>query len=145
MKPEDLPTTWAQAHDLVREMFGIGTYDEIARPEPPFHRARMNEIARLKALGRQRRATPQQVGIAAWFAHRTGVHVRQSVRLFPLIPAAQVAWNRALAEERARVAQEALGDLIEEALAAGEGEWAERFIRASAAEVPSLIEKWRNR
>lgn len=145
MTPEDLPTTWPEVHDLLQSMFGIGTYDELVRREPSFFKTRMNEIARLKSLGRKRRATPEQVGIAAWHARQTGVHVRQSHFLFALIPQAQVAWNRQLAEAKQHDARLALEDLIAEALAAGESEWAERFIRASPAEVPALTEKWRTR
>lgn len=145
MSLPDLPHTFGEVHDLLQEMFGVGTYDDVARPEPPFYRTRMNEISRIKAFARKRRVTPEQLGIAAWFAHQTGVHIRQSIRLFPLIPEATRAWKRAIAEESRRQAQVVIDQLIEEALAAGEGEWAERFIRATPAEVPNLTEKWRTR
>lgn len=145
MRPEDLPTTWPQVHDLLQQMFGIGTYDSIARPDPPWHRTRMNEISRLKSMGTKRHARPEQVGMAAWFAVQTGVHVRKSHLLFPLIPKAQVAWNRAQAEAKQEEARLVMDDLIAEALEAGESQWAERFIRASPAELPALIEKWRDR
>lgn len=141
----ELPTTFAEAHDLLQSMFGIGSYDEYARPDPPYYKARMNEIAVITAVSRKRRVTPEQLGQAAWYAHRTGVHVRQALRLFPLIPMAQREWRKALAAEAAEAAQAVRDDLIQEALDAGEQEWAERFVRAAPAEVPNLTEKWRTR
>jgi hypothetical protein len=141
----DLPETFGQVHDLLQSMFGIGSYDDVARSQPPYFKARIDEIGRIKAIAKRRRVSPEQLGIAAWYARRTGVHVRQALRLFPLIPEAQREWNRVVAEQRQADLQHALNDLIEEALLCGEGEWAERFIRATPAEVPTLTEKWRTR
>lgn len=144
MSLPDLPATFPEVHDLLQEMFGIGSYDAIARSEPPYFKTRMNEIARIKAVAKKRRATPQQLGMAAWHARQTGVHVRQALRLFPLIPAAQRAWREAEADEAAAALRAELDDAIADAIEAGLESWAERLARAAHAEVPALLETWRS-
>ena len=56
MIPVEFPENEAELYDLLQEMFGIGTYDEVAGSEAWF-RARMVEVMKLKGLCRRRRAS----------------------------------------------------------------------------------------
>lgn len=145
MTRPSLPTTPAELHDQLHEMFGIGSYDEVAANGRPWHQARATEIGKLKSLLRSRRATPEQVGKAAWHARTRGLQIIHSYQLFPLIPEAAKEWNRlALADAKAATAAQA-EDLAAEAIEAGEPEWAERFLRAAPPEIPALMTEWSSR
>lgn len=143
--PLVFPETPAALYDLLRERFGIGGYDEIANPEPPFYAQRMREIAKLRAQLRARRATPRQVAVAAWYAAENGARIRYTSELFKLIPEAMRAYNHALAEQARQRTLSRREEVIDAAIEAGEHDWAARLIRADAKAAAALIAEWEAR
>lgn len=141
----NLPETPAQLYDLLHERFGVGRYDEVAAPRPPWYQARMTEIAKLRAQLQARHATVRQVAIAAWYAVETGAQIRWASDLFRLIPEAMRAYNTALAvQDRDRLRAE-INAAIEEAWNAGEQQWATALYTADANSAPEVLNAWRNR
>jgi len=141
--PTEFPETHAELYDLLHREFGIGSYDELIA-SPPWFQARMAEIGKLKTLCRSRRATTRQVAIAAWYAKDTRRAIYQAVNLFPLIPEAMRAFNTAKAQQAEAASEVALTEAIDEAIEAGQLEWAERLMRATPDNARSQIEEWRS-
>ena len=136
--------TDAELWDYLQERFGFGDWDEATSPIP-WWQFRGREIGKLKAMMRKRRATDTHLVAAADFAVEHKRPIYALYQLFALIPEA-MAWRRQqrLAEQKAQQA-DAIAIAFAEAVAAGEPEWAERFMRASATEAQSVINEWRNR
>lgn len=144
MNPDELPETPAQLYDLLHELFGIGNYDDIASRTPWF-RARMTEIAKLKAMLRKRRCTVAEVAIAAWYAHDAGLPVYGTYRVFQLIPEAKRAARESDRTARASGQLDRRNVAANEAIEAGEQSWADRLISASDRDIDAVIDQWRNR
>jgi hypothetical protein len=140
--PIEFPESHAQLYDQLQRMFGIGGFDESTSREA-WYQARIAEIGKLKSLCRARRASIQQVAIAAWYAKQTRQPIYQSVNLFPLIPDASRAYFVASAQAQYAKDQADLTAAVHEALEAGQTEWAEQLMRATPENTRSLIEKWR--
>lgn len=139
---ETIPKSPAAMVDKLHEWFGIGSYDDIAS-ERPFHRERMVEIAKLKGLLKSRRASMTEVWIAALYAREHGKPVHQTWEVFALIPEAmRERWRDATNTRRAESDADWV-TAIQDALDAGEQEWAERLQRAT--DKAQAVEEWRNR
>lgn len=138
----DTPTTPAQMVDKLHEMFGIGQADDIAS-DVPWHRDRMIQIAKLKAMLKSRRASLVEVNIAADYAQAQGKNVHEIWQVFSLIPEAMKARFEKNYNRETGVKHEEIQAAITEALELGEDEWADRLMRASnQAEV---FREWRSR
>jgi hypothetical protein len=135
----ETPKTPGAMLDQLHEWFGIGDYDDIASSRP-FHRERMVEIAKLKALLKSRRASLTEVWIAAQYARDNGKTPRATWQVFALIPEAMRERFRKAAAGRDDAGW---AEAIEEALDAGEQDWAERLMRAG--DKAKAVEEWRNR
>lgn len=144
MNRDHLPETPAELHDLLQTMFGIGTYDDIASPMPWF-RARMTEIAKLKAMLRKRRTTIAEVAVAAWYAHDKGLPVPGAWRLFELIPEAKRAARETDRTDRESGRLNRRNNAVIEAMEANEQAWADRLISASDRDIDAVLDQWRNR
>lgn len=136
---EEFPTTPAEVYDLLQREFGIGSYDDVVSQEAWF-KARMKEIGMVKRLMKARRATERQVAIAAWYAKEAGVVVRTTHRLFPLIPEAMREYNRRVAEQGRQAAADKVATAVQEAVAAGQLDWADRLMRAQDSE--QVLREW---
>lgn len=138
----EAPSTPAAMYDLLHVWFGIGTYDDIASSRP-FHRERMVEIAKLKALLKSRRASLAEVYYAACYAREHKKPIHATWQVFALIPeATRARWQEATHTRRAERWRD-LDTAIQEALEAGEDAWAERLLRAD--DHQKAIEEWRSR
>lgn len=137
-----IPKSPAAMVDKLHEWFGIGTYDDIAS-ERPFHRERMVEIAKLKSLLKSRRASMTEVWIAALYAREHGKPVHQTWQVFALIPEAMRDRFRLATADRREESDADWVAAIQEALDAGEQEWAERLQRAT--DKTQAVDEWRNR
>lgn len=141
MVPEEFPETHAELYDQLQQMFGIGSYDEVAGSEA-WHRARMVEVMKLKGLCRRRRATVKHVAIAAWYAHQNRLPIRHSVRLFAIIPEAMRAYNAEVHATTKEAEERELNQAIVTAMRTGDQEWADRLIRASGKDVRGVLDAW---
>lgn len=139
-----LPETPAQLYDLLQELFGVGTYDDIASRQPWF-RARMTEIARLKAMLRKRRVTVEDVAIAAWFAHDRGIPIPATWRLFGLIAEAKRSARERDRQAAAMEREDRRTAAVVEAFNADEHTWAARLINTSDRDLDAVIDQWRSR
>jgi len=138
------PTTPAELHDLLHEMFGIGNYDDLASTDPWF-RARITEISKLRGMLKRRHCTVEEVAIAAEYARETGKPIHAAWQVFILVPDALMAQR----EERRQRTLDALRHDVEaaasEAYELGEHEWADRLMRASENTAATVVDQWRNR
>lgn len=134
-----VPSNAGELYDLLQVMFGLGDYDE--HGDIPWYRARMLEISKLKGMLTKRKATPQQVAVAAHYARDQGLAISAAWQLFELIPEAMVAARRAAQEAAPSELQQA----IDEAVKLGLNQWAERLIRVDKADASAVLKEWRNR
>lgn len=142
MIPVEFPENEAELYDLLQEMFGIGTYDEVAGSEAWF-RARMVEVMKLKGLCRRRRASVKQVAIAAWYAKANRLPIRHSVRLYALIPEAMRAYSAELLASEREARERELNQAIVTAMRTGRQDWADRLLRASSGrDVRKVLDEW---
>lgn len=135
--PTEFPEGPGVTFDQLHEWFGFGYYDDLVT-DVPWHKVRMGEIAKLKALLNSRRSTTKQVLIAGWFARSTGRPVAQMHDLFALIPEAMRAYNARQRDLDVGDRESAIADAIE----AGELGWAERLARSTD---PAVLNEWRSR
>lgn len=136
--------TDAELWDYLQERFGFGEWDE-ATSDVPWWKFRANEIGKLKRMMRSRSAKPHQLVIAADYATAHAKPVTALWELFALIPEALAEHRRQDAIKRQARWADVVETAIEEAMDAGETQWAERLMRASAAETQTVINEWRNR
>lgn len=128
--------------DLCHEYFGVGGYDELARPEPKWYEIRVREAAHLNRLMKRRRVTLDELERAAHFCHRHGVVIRKCSDLFNYIAPSLMAWRK---EQRQRTAvdlEERRHVAIDEAIQAGDEAWVERLVRATGPELHQVLEQW---
>jgi phage terminase Nu1 subunit (DNA packaging protein) len=128
--------------DKLHELFGIGTSDDIAN-DTPWHRDRMIQIAKLKALLKSRRASLAEVNIAADYAHETGKSPHEIWQVFALIPEAMKHRFAKATQRQVGAKHEEIHDAIDDAIAQGEDEWADRIMRAS--NQTEALQQWRDR
>jgi len=138
------PTTPAELHDLLHEMFGIGNYDDLASTDPWF-RARMTEISKLRAMLKRRHCTVEEVAVAAHYARDAGKPIHAAWQVFLLVPDALKAQRAARAQRTLDDLHAAIHDAAAEAYALGEHEWADRLMRAANSTAASVLDEWRNR
>lgn len=138
--PETFPATHGELYDQLREMFGIGSYDD--SQDEAWHRARMVEVMKLKGLCRRRHASVQQVAIAAWFAKENGFPVQHSVQLYPLIPQAMRAYNAEMQASAREAEDHELQRAVNTAMRLGEEEWAGRLLRATGRDRRKVLDEW---
>lgn len=139
------PTTPAELYDYLQRAFGIGDWDEATADGLPWWKFRGQQIAKLKAMLRKRRATVEQVVIAARYAREHRTPVREHYQLFALIPEAMREQRRQAKEAAQRVWHDDLERAIDEAIEAGETGWADRLMRASGADAVTALNEWRHR
>lgn len=134
----------SEVWDYLQPRFGFGDWDE-ATSEIPWFQFRVHGIGQLKGMLRKRRVKPHELIVAAEYAMAHHKPVTELWQLFSLVGEAN-AWRRKQdALERKAQLSIGLEDAMAEAMDAGEQEWAERLMRASASEAQTVINQWRNR
>jgi DNA-binding FadR family transcriptional regulator len=128
--------------DKLHELFGIGEADDIAA-SLPWHRDRMIQIAKLKAMLKSRRASLTEVNIAADYAYTHGKPIHEVWQVFALIPEAMKARFQNARRQTEGVKYAEIEAAIEEAIDQGESEWAERLMRAH--NPGEVLAEWRAR
>lgn len=140
--PQEFPENAAELYDQLQEMFGIGSYDEVAGSEA-WYRARMVEVMKLKGLMRRRRATPKHVAIAAWYAKQNRLPIRHSVRLFAVIPEAMRAYAAEVHASEKESMERELNQAIVTAMRTGQQDWADRLMRAESGRAArEVLNEW---
>lgn len=137
----DLPTTDAALYDLLRELFGIGTFDDIAGGNERWHQARMREIAKLKAQRNARRTSIRQLAIAALYCHHQRITVLYPSQLFPRITPALTAYRHA---RQADTDDPSYTDAIEYERHQPDSPWLDRLLRATGqAHRQHTLTEWK--
>lgn len=130
------PTTDAALFDMLHGLFGVGDYVE---DDPkPYHRFRMIEISKIKAMRKKRGIALDQLACTARYLYRRGGHVRATYGLVEHMgPALR---ERALARQTA-VRQQML-TASDEARALGQDGWADRLLLAQGSFRAEVLQQW---
>lgn len=134
----------SEVWDYLQPRFGFGDWDETTT-DVPWWKFRANGIGQLKTMCRKRRVKPAELVIAAEYAMSHQKPVTALWELFSLVGEAN-AWRRK--KDRLEATARAATDVelaLGEAIAAGEQDWAERFMRVGPSEAQTLINEWRAR
>lgn len=134
------PSTPAEVFDMIHGLFGIGDYSE---DDPdPWHRFRMVEISKIKAIQKKRRWTCAEFASAARYCHRHGITITKTWDLLPFHGQAAIEdiQNARLRKEAAL--QEAVA--LERSVGWDDSsEWANRLELSSGRGREELLEEWR--
>lgn len=139
-KPFDMhPTSDAEVFDMLHGLFGIGDYDQ--DDDRPWHKFRMVEISKIKAIRVKRRWSFGDFGEVARYCSQHNLPIGKAWDLLPHLGAAILE-----RQVNARLHRE---DAIQEAaaleLASGRPdsvEWAERLQLAVGHHREELYEEW---
>lgn len=140
VKPEDMhPTTDAEVFDMLHDMFGIGDYNE--DDDRPWHKARMVEIAKIKAIRTKRRWSFGDFAMVARYCYTQSIPVRKAWDLLQHHgPARLAAVNNERLQREERV-QEAVSLELRAGLADAD-DWAGRLARATGRGRDELFLEW---
>ena len=135
------PKNDAELFDLIHTYFGVGDWDaDLDGSVRPWHKVRMAEIAKLKAIRKKRRFTLPDFTMLVEFCHRQRLPVRTTFALLEHWPDA--------VRDRAANARSQLDVEVERALEIERhrpdgAEWVERFLRAQGGGRVALLQRWR--
>lgn len=137
MKPD--PETDAQLFDLVHELFGVGDWDRDLDAQP-WHKVRMAEIAKVKAIRKRYNYSITELTELARFVHERQYRVTKTWDLLQHYP----AYRR----QRAVNARLRLDQEFEEILEVERGrldgdEWVTRLLLSQGIGREELVRKWR--
>jgi hypothetical protein len=135
------PTTPGELYDMLRWMFGLGSWDEFTAEEPWF-KARGTEIGKLKRAMTARKVTISEAVLAARYCHRHRTPVLWTTEIF-----------KHLADARREAAEFARGDIGREIEAAigrerslarsSSDDWVSRLTRAQGDYRREVLDAWR--
>lgn len=131
--------THAGLYDLLHTYFGIGSHDEVIaerRETVPWYKHRMTEIGKLKRLMNSRHVDISTMIQAAEYAHDRRLPITAAWQVIEVIPDAR----RAAREAAQRPLSERITEAVNEALAAGEQDWALRLTSAWSLDALSAWE-----
>lgn len=131
--------------DALQARFGIGWYDDLVANDPPYHRVRMTEIAKIKAMTKKRRLSWQDWAVGIWYCDVAGIPVTASWEVVQQIDEGYAAMRAANRAREAAAEMFDVEDVMAEAWAAGEHEFAVRLQRADPAHQRALMDEWRAR
>lgn len=130
---EYMPTTHMGVFEELQRLFGIGTDS---------WKDKATETAKIKRICARRNVSIEQLMIAAWFAKTRHITIMYAAQLFPLIPQSQRAWTTEETVRRRAASDAKVHNAVVEAFAAGEQDWADRILRADAANVDTVLADW---
>lgn len=140
-KPYDMhPTTDTEVFEMLHGLFGIGDYN--ADDAKPWHKFRMVEVSKIKAIRTKRRWTFGDFAEVARYCSRQNIAIKRTFDLLAHHGAAMLEVSRNARQRREDVFQEA----VDLELAAGlpdSLEWAERLQLAAGRHREELLEEWR--
>lgn len=134
------PTTDAELFDLIHQSFGIGDYDADLPNVTPWHKVRVTEIAKIKAIRKKRNYSIAEMTMLVRYVHRRGYRITRTWDLLQYWyearrdqvasarPAVEVEIDRALEIERARPDGQ---------------EWVDRFLLAQGSGREVALQRWR--
>lgn len=133
----------AEVFDLCRRLLGVGNWDEDLDREP-WHKARMREISKIKAMRTKRRMSPEDIALVVKYCASQRIPISKAYDLLEYWPQA-VRWRtanerlQAGAEQRSR-RERALE--VERRRPDG-GEWVGRLLRAHEGQgLEALLTEW---
>ena len=136
-----LPTTDAALYDILRELFGIGSFDEIASDNERWHEARGREIAKLRAQRQARRVDPQMLALAAYYCHAHGITILYPSQLYGHITTAARAAKRG---GMTNAGIEGYDEAIEYERHQPNSPWLSRLLRATGqAHRQQTLDEWK--
>lgn len=134
------PQTDAELYDMLRWLFGLGSYDDTG--SEPYFKARGMEIGKIKRSRGARKVSIPEMVRAARYCHRHGIAVLYVTELYKHLSAA--------AREQRELAVPQLQKQIDEAIAcerslAGpdSSDWVSRLSRAQGQYREEVLAEWR--
>lgn len=132
------PVTDADLFDLLHRYFGIGDYEWML-DEDPWHKVRMREVAKIKAIRRKRNLRVEDVALLADYCRR---HRKRIGKAFDLLEWWPYAVRERTANERFRTDPE-LERALEIERARPDGtEWVDRLLRARGPGLRVALDRW---
>ena len=139
-KPEDMnPTSDAEVYDMLRGLFGIGDWMEA--DSKPWHKARMVEIAKIKAIRTKRKWSFGDFAMVARWCFVNSVRITKAWDLLQYHGKAKLAQVNSDRLQREGRAQAAAALELEVGLPDSE-EWAGRLSRATGRAREELLSEW---
>jgi len=130
------PSSDAELFDMLRAMFGIG--DWMDSDERPYHRFRMVEISKLKALRGKRRIRVEQMVVAARYCFRRRIPIKAPYQLVSYM--GEAMYQRSL-EQRAELGTR-MSQAANDARRLGQEQWAQRLLLAQGAARQGVLDEW---
>jgi hypothetical protein len=139
-KPEDMhPTSDAEVFEMLHGLFGIGDYNE---DDPiPWHKARMVEIAKIKAIRTKRRWSFGDFAMVAVYCYHQSIRITKAWDLLQHHGKARLAQVNSDRLRRESRAQDAAALELQVGLPDSE-EWAGRLSRATGRGREELLAEW---
>ena len=131
-------------YERLREMFGLGDFDE-ETSAVPYHQWRIREVAKLKAMLNKRRVPPERLLLAAEYAVAERKPITEAWQLFDLILPALVDLRRREREENRTSTGDDIRAAIGESIESEEDLWTDRFLRLTPGpEADQVLAEWRD-
>lgn len=134
------PKTDADLFDLIHQLFGIGDWDADIDKQP-WHKVRMTEIGKIKAIRRKRRFSVEDFAYLAQFCYRNR---RRITKTFDLLEHWPDALRDRTLNARSRIDNEIQAALELEQQREDGQEWVERFLLAQGAGRIAALNRWRH-
>lgn len=139
-RPEDMhPTTDTEVYEMLHAMFGIGDWEE--GDVKPWHKVRMVEVAKIKAIRGKRHWTFGDFGMVARYCHVRGVRITKAWDLLAYHGPARLEEINNARLRREEGAQAAAAMELAAALPDSQ-DWAGRLTRASGKARDDLLHEW---
>lgn len=132
------PATDAQLYDYIHALFGVG--DWMDADGRPWHKARMVEIAKIKAIRKKRRFSIADLVMLADHCYRRRRPIRQTFDLLQWWPDAV---RERTANARSQVDIEIERALEIERARPDGGEWVDRFLLAQGGGRQIVLNRWK--
>ena len=138
---EDRPKTDAELFDLIHKLFGVGDWDaDLDGPQKPWHKVRMTEIGKIKAIRRKRHYSIEDFAYLAQFCYQQH---RRITKTFDLLEHWPDALRARTLNARSRIDHEIQAALELEQQREDGREWVERFLLAQGAGRIAALNRWK--
>lgn len=139
--PPHCPNTDGKLFDVLHEMFGIGTYDDLSG-ETPWWKFRQRETSKVKASRIKNDRSVPDLYVAALYCRAHNIEVGAVTYLMRHVKPAWTWW-----EERSATAgiTERYADAIRHEMANTNDTWLTRLLRAAPATREEVYQQWTER
>lgn len=139
--PANVPATDAALFERLREMFGLGDYDEGNADEQPYWKFRAREVAKVKASRKKWDVAIPELYVAALFCKAHGKTIR-AVSWLPRHIADAWRWWDANNAKPAREFEDLYAQAIRREAENPDATWLNRLLRAAPAYREEVYKQW---